>query len=80
MIPNTHPYVAWYTKQRRKDYVMSHRPVVAWNEDGQPLVVDEDEKADPRLVPARSIPGFDGLTVMEFDPSEDNFEIIEGQP
>lgn len=79
MIPNTHPYVAWYIKQRSKNYVMSCRPVVAWNEDGQPLVVDEDEKSDPRLVPARSVHGFDGLTVMQFDPNEDNAEIIEGQ-
>ncbi len=70
MIPNTQPYVALYVHRRPDALVFIRRPVVAWNENGRPLVVDETNLHDPVIEPAHTLAGFQGLRVEEFDTSK----------
>lgn len=75
MIPNTQPYVALYVRKVADGLMFTRRPVVAWNESGRPLVVDETNLHDPVIEPAHTIAGFQGLRIEKFDGTASHQEI-----
>ncbi|GAA2955051.1 hypothetical protein [Streptomyces enissocaesilis] len=59
MIPAQHPYEANYKQEEDGRTVYRSKPVIAWNDEGQALVVDE---RNGRLVPANNGRTFTGLS------------------
>ncbi|MET9810867.1 hypothetical protein [Streptomyces halstedii] len=59
MIPAQHPYEANYKQQVDGRTVYRSKPVIAWDDEGQALVVDE---RSGRLVPANDRRTFTGLS------------------
>ncbi|MFI6530170.1 hypothetical protein [Streptomyces uncialis] len=59
MIPAQHPYEARYKQEENGRTVHSSKPVIAWDDEGQALVVDE---RSGRLVPANNGRTFTGLS------------------
>lgn len=59
MIPAQHPYEANYKQEENGRTVYRSKPVIAWDDEGQALVVDE---RSGRLVPADSGRTFTGLS------------------
>ncbi|MCX4971048.1 hypothetical protein OHA98_41280 [Streptomyces sp. NBC_00654] len=59
MIPAQHPYEANYKQEANGRTVYRSKPVIAWDDEGQALVVDE---RSGRLVPADSGRNFTGLS------------------
>ncbi|MFE7579487.1 hypothetical protein ACFU5Z_32545 [Streptomyces sp. NPDC057521] len=59
MIPAQHPYEANYQQERDGRKVYRSKPVIAWDDEGQALVVDE---RSGRLVPANNDRMFIGLS------------------
>lgn len=65
MIPATHPHEARFAHENgagRTTY--SYKPVIAWNDDGQPLVAGKRS-----LVPAHSLTNFDGIVSPDVSPT-----------
>ncbi|MEU5557948.1 hypothetical protein AB0H47_17745 [Streptomyces globisporus] len=63
MIPAQHPYRADYQQEVGGRTVYSSKPVIAWDDEGQALVVDE---RSGRLVPANNGRTFTGLSKGEY--------------
>ncbi|WP_055558781.1 hypothetical protein [Streptomyces luridiscabiei] len=59
MIPAQHPYEANYQQEVDGRTVFRSKPVIAWDDEGQALVVDE---RNGRLVPANNGRTFTGLS------------------
>ncbi|WAE70649.1 hypothetical protein OUQ49_33345 (plasmid) [Streptomyces cavourensis] len=59
MIPAQHPYRARYEQEEGGRTVYRSKPVIAWDDEGQALVVDE---RSGRLVPANNGRTFTGLS------------------
>ncbi|MCX5115413.1 hypothetical protein OOK13_44745 [Streptomyces sp. NBC_00378] len=59
MIPAQHPYEANYKQEVDGRTVYRSKPVIAWDDEGQALVVDE---RSGRLVPANNQRTFTGLS------------------
>lgn len=59
MIPAQHPYQAHYKQEERGRTLFTCKPVIAWDDEGQALVVDE---RTGRLVPANNGRAFTGLS------------------
>ncbi|MEV2255962.1 hypothetical protein AB0I94_36315 [Streptomyces sp. NPDC050147] len=59
MIPAQHPYEANYKQEEGGRTVYRSKPVIAWDDEGQALVVDE---RSGRLVPANNGRAFTGLS------------------
>ncbi|MFE9797044.1 hypothetical protein ACFYRL_35590 [Streptomyces goshikiensis] len=59
MIPAQHPYEAKYKQEDGGRTVYRSKPVIAWDDEGQALVVDE---RSGRLVPANNGRAFTGLS------------------
>ncbi|MFD8288011.1 hypothetical protein ACFV2B_07225 [Streptomyces lavendulae] len=59
MIPAQHPYEANYKQVEDGRTVYRSKPVIAWNDEGEALVVDE---RNGRLVPANNGRTFTGLS------------------
>ncbi|MFJ4274035.1 hypothetical protein ACIP29_26160 [Streptomyces coelicoflavus] len=59
MIPARHPYEARYKQEENGRTVFRSKPVIAWDDEGQALVVDE---RTGRLVPANNGRTFTGLS------------------
>ncbi|MFC9948478.1 hypothetical protein [Streptomyces pratensis] len=59
MIPAQHPYQADYQQEVEGRTVYRSKPVIAWDDEGQALVVDE---RSGRLVPANNGRTFTGLS------------------
>ncbi|MEU0990291.1 hypothetical protein [Streptomyces sp. NPDC005953] len=59
MIPAQHPYEAHYKQEEGGRTVHRSKPVIAWDDEGQALVVDE---RSGRLVPANNGRAFTGLS------------------
>ncbi|MFE0201248.1 hypothetical protein ACFWZS_30850 [[Kitasatospora] papulosa] len=59
MIPAQHPYEANYKHEENGRTVFRSKPVIAWDDEGQALVVDE---RSGRLVPANNRRTFTGLS------------------
>ncbi|WP_327180311.1 hypothetical protein OG599_34545 (plasmid) [Streptomyces sp. NBC_01335] len=62
MIPAQHPYKAIYTQEVDGRVAFSSKPVIAWDDEGRALVVDE---RSGRLVPANNGRTFTGLSEGE---------------
>ncbi|WP_228184054.1 hypothetical protein [Streptomyces anulatus] len=62
MIPAQHPYRANYQQEKGGGMVPRSKPVIAWDDEGQALVVDE---RSGRLVPANNGRNFTGLSEGE---------------
>ncbi|WP_393063402.1 hypothetical protein [Streptomyces sp. LN549] len=62
MIPAQHPYEAHYKQEEDGRTVYSSKPVIAWDDEGQALVVDQ---RNGRLVPANNGRAFTGLSEGE---------------
>lgn len=59
MIPAQHPYEANYRQEKDGRTVYRSKPVIAWDDEGRALVVDE---RSGRLVPANNGPTFAGIS------------------